>query len=249
MLEGKVAIITGAAKGMGEIHAREFAKQHAAVVLTDIDRDNGTRVARELTESGARSIFIEHDVVDEGSWKFVIEEGERAFGPVNVLVNNAGILIRESIETLSLSDFRKLYEINVCGTFLGCKLVVPSMKRAGRGSIVNISSVSGIVANMPGMSGYSATKGAVRMLTKAAAVDLWPRGIRVNSIHPGTIRTPMNESYFSDSKRTSLVLGSTIMARPGTCSEVTNAVVFLASDRSSYMTGSELVVDGGMTAV
>ncbi|WP_197959144.1 SDR family NAD(P)-dependent oxidoreductase [Bradyrhizobium agreste] len=249
MLQGKVAIVTGAAKGMGEAHAREFAKQHAAVVLTDVDTENGTRVAREISSSGGKAIFVAHDVVDEESWINVIGEAERALGCVNVLINNAGILIRKTIESFSLVDFKRLYDVNVGGTFLGCKLIVPSMRRAGGGSIVNVSSVSGIVANMPGMSGYSATKGAIRMLTKAAAVDLWQYRIRVNSIHPGTIRTPLNEDYFSDPEQTRLILGSTIMARPGKCSEVAAALTFLASDGSSYMTGAELVVDGGMIAV
>ncbi|MFK4577014.1 SDR family NAD(P)-dependent oxidoreductase [Bradyrhizobium ottawaense] len=249
MLAGKIAIVTGAGKGMGEIHAREFAAQHAAVVLTDVDAVNGRRVADEISASGGKAIFVDHEVVDEGSWSNVVVEAERAFGCVNVLVNNAGIFIREAIEKLSVADFRKLYEVNVTGAFLGCKLVAPSMKRAGGGSIINVSSVSGIVANMPGMTGYSATKGAIRMLTKAAAVDLWQHGIRVNSIHPGTIRTPLNEDYFSDPEKTRLILGSTLMARPGECSEVSAALIFLASDGSSYMTGSELVVDGGMTAV
>lgn len=249
MLNGKVAIVTGAAKGMGEVHAREFARQRASVVLTDVDTDNGGRVAREISASGGKAIFIAHDVVDEESWINVIREAERAFGCVNVLVNNAGILIRETIESLSLADFKRLYDVNVSGTFLGCKLIVSSMRRAGGGSIVNVSSVSGIVANMPGMTGYCATKGAIRMLTKAAAVDLWQYGIRVNSIHPGTIRTPLNEDYFSDPEQTQLILGSTVMARPGECTEVSAALIFLASDGASYMTGSELVVDGGMIAV
>ncbi|MCJ9730042.1 SDR family NAD(P)-dependent oxidoreductase [Bradyrhizobium sp. PRIMUS42] len=249
MLAGKVAIVTGAAKGMGEVHAREFAKQHAAVVLTDVDTDNGARVASQISSSGGKAIFVAHDVVDESSWTNVIREAERAFGCVNVLVNNAGILIRKTIESLSLVDFKRLYDVNVGGTFLGCKLIVPSMRRAGGGSIINVSSVSGIVANMPGMSGYCATKGAIRMLTKAVAVDLWQYRIRVNSIHPGTIRTPLNEDYFSDPDQTRLILGSTVMARPGECAEVAAALTFLASDGSSYMTGSELVVDGGMIAV
>jgi NAD(P)-dependent dehydrogenase (short-subunit alcohol dehydrogenase family) len=248
MLNGNIAIVTGGAQGMGEVHAKVLAEKGATVFLTDVDVARGEAVAQAIGAAGGTARFIRHDVASEDDWNAVIAAVTAQHGKVDTLVNNAGILIRIPIEELSVEDFDRLHAINVRGTFLGCRAVVPAMRAAGGGSIINISSMSGNIANMPGMVGYCATKGAVRMLTKAAAVDLARYNIRVNSVHPGTIATPMTASYYADPDLRRLVLGTTIMERPGEPREVSEVVAFLASPGSSYMTGSEVAVDGGYTA-
>ena len=249
MLEGNVAIVTGAAKGMGEVHARVMADRGAHVVLTDIDGDAGERVARSITKSGGTASFVVHDVRSAGDWQAAVEHTMKLHGRVDTLVNNAGVLTREALADLTEKDFDFMFAVNVKGTFLGCKAVSPRMRESGGGSIVNIGSMSGFVANMPGMVGYCATKGAIRMLTKALAVDLVDDNIRVNCVHPGTVRTPLSESYYEDPDLRKLILGTTLMKRPGEPKEISEAVVFLASKASSYMTGSDLVMDGGFIAV
>lgn len=248
MLEGNVAIVTGGAQGMGEVHAVVLAEKGATVILTDIDEARGHAVAEKIRAAGGRGQFVRHDVRDEAAWTALVADTMKLHGKVDTLVNNAGILIRAPLEELSVEDFDKLHAINVRGTFLGCRAVVPAMRAAGGGSIINISSMSGNIANMPGMAGYCATKGAVRMLTKAAAVDLARYNIRVNSVHPGTIATPMTAAYYADPEMRKMILGTTIMERPGEPREVSEVIAFLASAASSYMTGSEVAVDGGYTA-
>jgi NAD(P)-dependent dehydrogenase (short-subunit alcohol dehydrogenase family) len=248
MLQGNIAIVTGGAQGMGEVHAKVLAEKGAHVILTDVDSTRGEAVAQAITAAGGSAWFIHHDVTSERGWTALIGEVTSRHGKVDTLVNNAGILIRIPIEDLSVADFDRLHAVNVRGTFLGCRAVVPAMRAAGGGSIINISSMSGNIANMPGMTGYCATKGAVGMLTKAAAVDLWRYNIRVNSVHPGTIATPMTANYYADPDMRRMILGTTIMERPGEPREVSEVVAFLASSGSSYMTGSEVAVDGGYTA-
>jgi NAD(P)-dependent dehydrogenase (short-subunit alcohol dehydrogenase family) len=249
MLEGNVVIVTGAAQGMGEVHARVLAAKGARVILTDVDGPTGEAVALDLRQAGYQAEFVAQDVSREEDWRRLIAEVMERHGKVDTLVNNAGILIRVPIEELTVEQFDRLHEVNVRGTFLGCKMVVPAMRAAGGGSIVNISSMSGTIANMPGMTGYCSTKGAVRLLTKAAAVDLVKYNIRVNSVHPGTIQTPMSQSYYDDPEMRKMILGPTLMERPGQPAEVSEVVAFLASKGSSYMTGAEIAVDGGYTAV
>jgi NAD(P)-dependent dehydrogenase (short-subunit alcohol dehydrogenase family) len=249
MLEGNVVIVTGAAQGMGEVHARVLAAKGARVILTDVDGATGEAVALDLRQAGYQAEFVAQDVSREDDWRKLIAEVMERHGKVDTLVNNAGILIRVPIEELTVEQFDRLHEVNVRGTFLGCKMVVPAMRAAGGGSIINISSMSGTVANMPGMTGYCSTKGAVRLLTKAAAVDLVKYNIRVNSVHPGTIQTPMSQSYYDDPEMRKMILGPTLMERPGQPAEVSEVVAFLASKGSSYMTGAEIAVDGGYTAV
>ena len=248
MLKNKIVIITGAAHGMGEVHASVLAEKGATVILTDLDAVRGQQVVATIQARGGIAEFMEQDVSSEPHWERVIAEVMSRHQKVDALVNNAGILIRAPIESLSVEDFDKLHAINVRGTFLGCRSVVPAMRAAGGGSIINISSMSGNIANMPEMTGYCSSKGAVRMLTKAAAVDLARYNIRVNSVHPGTIATPMTATFMADPEMRKMVLGTTIMARPGEPREVSEVVAFLASAGSSYMTGSEIAVDGGYTA-
>lgn len=240
-LDGKVAVITGGAGGMGEVHAKAFIEEGAKVVIADLSTSKGKETAEEL---GDQAKFIELDVTDEESWKKLVEETEERFGPINILVNNAGIVVSKSIEDTSLEDFRKTTSINQDGVFLGMKYVFPSMKKAESGSIVNISSIAGIVGSNNN-SAYTASKFAVRGLTKSAAVEFAPHNIRVNSVHPGTIRTPMTEQ--EDVRDLVKEMEKTIpMKRIAEPIEITNLVLYLASDESSYSTGTEFVADGGL---
>lgn len=240
-LEGKVAIITGAAQGMGAAHAQKFIKEGAKVVLTDLNEEKGKALAAEL---GSNALFIKHNVTSEADWATVVAEAEGAFGPVNVLVNNAGITMAKSILQTTEEEYRRIVDINQVSVFLGMKAIIPSMQKAGGGSIVNISSMNGLVA---GAIGYTDTKFAVRGMTKAAAIECAHYGIRVNSVHPGVIATPMIMQ--EDTKAAVEAFAQHIpLKRVAQSEEVSNMVLFLASDDSSYSTGSEFVVDGGMTA-
>lgn len=238
----KVAIITGGARGMGESHVRRFVEEGAKVVFTDINEEVGEKLASEL---GDNTLFVKHDVTDEAGWQEVIEKAEAAFGPVNVLVNNAGISMSKSIFDMSVEDYKKIIDINQVSVFLGIKAVLPSMQKAEGGSIVNISSMNGIVG---GAVGYTDSKFAVRGMTKAAALQVGHLGIRVNSVHPGVIETPMVTE--GDAVEQIKEFAKQIpMRRMAQSEEVTNMVLFLASSESSYSTGSEFIIDGGLTAM
>ena len=240
-LQDKVMIITGAAQGMGATHARLCVEAGAKVVLTDINAEKGQAVAAEL---GSNALFIQHDVTNEQSWTLVVEQTEAHFGPVNVLVNNAGITMAKSILDVSLEDYRRIIEINQVSVFLGMQAVIPSMKNSQAGSIINISSINGLVG---GAIGYTDSKFAVRGMTKAAALECAAYGIRVNSVHPGVIATPMIMQ--GDTKAAVEQFAKSIpfkrLAQP---EEVSGMVLYLASDDSSYSTGAEFIVDGGLTA-
>ncbi|MXN91716.1 glucose 1-dehydrogenase [Flavobacterium sp. Sd200] len=244
-LEGKVAIITGAAKGMGEAHARLFVQEGAKLVLTDVLEKEGYQVAEEL---GDDVIFIRHDVTSEEGWAEVLKVAEEKFGPVTILVNNAGITgAFANVAELDYNEYKKVMAINADGTFLGMKAVIPSMLKAGIGSIVNISSVSGLqVAPGSPNAGYVGSKFAVTGLTKMAALEYATRNIRVNSVHPGGVKTNIvaDISVFDDPK----MLDPTPMKRFPDPKEISYVVLFLASDESSYVTASEYKVDGGLTA-
>jgi len=244
-LDGKVAIITGASQGMGEAHARAFVEEGAKVILTDINAETGQKLADEL---GANALFIQHDVARQDDWARVMKEGEAKFGKVNVLVNNAGI-IGEIAPTADFkpADYQKVYEINQLGTYLGMQAVIPSMIASGGGSIVNISSIAGMFAvyGSPNLS-YVASKFAVRGMSKQVAVEYGPQNIRCNSVHPGYIRTPMMAAATDEEGGDALsMIPLNRLADP---KEVSNLVIFLSSDESSFITGHEHVIDGGMTA-
>jgi 3alpha(or 20beta)-hydroxysteroid dehydrogenase len=238
-LDGKVALISGAARGQGAAEARLFAAEGARVVLGDILDEEGAAVAAEI---GAAARYVHLDVTDEAQWAAAVAAAEEAFGPVTVLVNNAGILHFGALHKTSLEDFERVMRINVTGVFLGMKSVTASMAGAGGGSIVNVSSTAGLVG-LPFVGAYVASKWAVRGLSKTAAIDLGHKGIRVNSIHPGGIDTPMVAGTPPDApfyKRLPV-------PRMGAPEEVAAAVLFLASDESSYIAGAELAIDGGAT--
>lgn len=241
-LSEKIAIVTGGARGMGEAHARKFVAEGAKVVITDLNQEAGAALAQEL---GEQAIFIKQDVTKAEDWEQVIRETETAFGAVNVLVNNAGISISSNIENMTEEQYRKIIDINQVSVFLGMKAVLPSMKKAGGGSIVNISSINGLVGGAPG---YTDSKFAVRGITKAAALEFAKYNIRVNSVHPGVIETPMVTE--GDAVEQIKAFAKMIpLQRMAKSEEITNLVLFLASDESSYSTGSEFIADGGLTAM
>ncbi len=242
-LDGKVALITGGARGMGAEHARLFIKEGAKVIITDVLEAEGQKTAKEL---GEHCVFFKHDVTSAKEWENVIAEGEKAFGPIGVLVNNAGIVIQKPLDHLTEEDFTKLNDINTKGVFLGMKLILPSMRKAKHGSIVNISSISGMVGQ-PATLAYNASKFAVRGMTKSAATELGPEGIRVNSIHPGIIDTPMTQDPALQDVLEQM-LQTIPLRRKAQPIEVSYLALYLASDESSYSTGSEFIVDGGLIA-
>uniref|UniRef100_UPI0035CB302E glucose 1-dehydrogenase n=1 Tax=uncultured Sphingomonas sp. TaxID=158754 RepID=UPI0035CB302E len=246
-LEGKVAIITGGAQGMGAAHARRFVAEGAMTVFTDINPEAGAALAIELGDS---ALFLRHDVSIEADWAAVVSEAERRFGPVSVLVNNAGILgPGKSCAELDEADFTQVIAINQTAVFLGTKHAIPSMIKAGGGSIVNISSISGIVAiyGTPNVA-YAASKFAVRGITKQVAIEYGGQNIRANSVHPGYIRTPMMTAAL-DEDQIKIASASVPIKRVGEVQDVSNLVVFLASDESGFVTGTEHIIDGGLTAL
>lgn len=242
-LKDKVAVITGASQGMGASHAKAFIAEGAKLIMTDINEQAGRALAKEL---GENALFIKHDVTKAEEWAKVVKEGEEKFGPITVLVNNAGVLgpIAKTAD-LDYAGYLKVIEVNQHAPFLGMKAVIPSMLKAGIGSIVNISSLAGMLANygFPSIA-YIASKFALRGMTKGTAVEYGPNNIRVNSVHPGFIKTPMMELATDEGGGDALKqipLGR--LAQP---LEVSNLVLFLASDESSYITGHEHVIDAGM---
>lgn len=244
-LQGKIAIITGASQGMGSAHASAFVNEGAKVILTDLNAEAGDALARTL---GASAIFVQHDVAEAAGWRRVLDAARQAFGVPNVLINNAGV-IGPVAATADLDEdaYAKVCAINQHGVFLGMKTVLPGMVAGGSGSIVNISSISGIVAivGSPNLA-YVGSKFAVRGMTKQVAVEYGPAGIRVNSVHPGYVKTPMMVAATDeDGGGAAAAIPLRRFAEPR---EITNLVVFLASDEASFVTGAEYIIDGGMTA-
>lgn len=247
-LENKVAIITGAARGMGEAHAREFIKQGAKVILADVREEMGEALAKEL---GENALFVKLDVTNVKDWENAVKQGESKFGNINVLVNNAGILGPVAgVMEIKYEDYLKVIDINQHSILLGMQAVIPSMLKAGVGSIINVSSIAGIVAcfGFPNIA-YMASKFAIRGMTKAVAFEYGPKNIRVNSMHPGFVLTPMMiEATDEDaSKEGRSALDEIPLGRISETKELTGIVVFLASDEASFITGQEHIVDGGMT--
>jgi len=247
-LEGKVALITGGARGMGASEAQLFIDEGARVIITDILDEDGKKTAARLSGDGKQCIFLHHDVTSESDWDAVLKESLAAFGQIDILVNNAGIFERGTVLDTSLQMFERTMDINVTGVFLGMKTVAPHMVQRKTGSIINISSVAGLNGT-PGFLAYGASKWAVRGMTKGVAKELAPFGVRVNSIHPGIIDTPMLQTFDAagqgvrEAVRTRIPLG--YEAEP---IHVARLALYLGSDDSAYSTGSEFIVDGGWSA-
>lgn len=263
---GKVALVTGAAFGIGRATVLRLAAEGATVVATDIDTQGGEETARLARDTGGRAMFIAHDVASEADWRDVIDTVIAAHGALHVLVNNAGIALAGDTFAMSHENWRRQLAVNLDGVFLGVKHGVPLMSRSGGGSVVNVSSIAGLVGD-PGLAGYSASKGGVRLFSKSVALECARarNGVRVNSLHPGVIDTPIwttnarapsgGGTVMSGLKRLwrRAVLGvagrvGVPLGHAGTVADVANGILYLASDESRYVTGSELVIDGGLTA-
>jgi cyclopentanol dehydrogenase len=252
-LKNKVALITGAAAavqgelmGFGGAAAWIFAREGAKVVICDIKEDIGRRSETQLREHGYEATFIPLDVRDEAQWQRAIAQTVKAYGKLNVLVNNAGMGYLEKIENMTVQQWDHEMDVHIKGAFLGTKHAIPEMRKAGGGSIVNISSIWGIVGSEGGPA-YHAAKGGLRIFTKAAAIQYAKDNIRVNSVHPGGAWTPMTEKSLTPERRATFI-AKVPMGRLGTVEEIANGILFLASDESSYVTGAELVIDGGLIA-
>jgi NAD(P)-dependent dehydrogenase (short-subunit alcohol dehydrogenase family) len=248
-LDGKVAIVTGAAHGMGESEALIFAREGATVVVADLDQAAGEQVAAKITGNGGTARFARLDVADEGQWEAVVRDTVAAYGRLDILVNNAGISGSSGSDVTSTTLRDSIMDVNAKGVFLGMKHAVPAMRRSGGGAIVNISSISGFVGQDRLHMAYNASKGAVRIMTKSGAVQYARDGIRVNSVHPGFMPPMRTSTVSADPAWRKPFLDAVPLRREGRVEEVAHAVLFLASDEASYITGTELVVDGGFLAV
>ena len=254
-LESRVAIITGAAAGVegqlmgfGGAAARIFAREGAKVVLTDIKEEMGEATAAQIRENGGDAVFLAHDVTSEARWTEVIRETVERYGKLDVLVNNAGTGARFTVEETTVDAWDGQMDVHAKGVFLGTKHAIPEMRRAGGGSIINVSSIYGLVGS-PTSTAYHAAKGAIRLFTKSAAVQYAGENIRVNSVHPGYCWTPLTDAgYSGEEGRREWSLERIPLGRLGNADDIANGILYLASDESSFVTGAELVIDGGTTA-
>src|SRR5229473_4344945 len=244
-LDGKVALISGGARGPGATEAKLFVREGAKVVLGDVRDEAGRQVEAAIRAAGGEATYVHLNVTSEADWRAAVETAERLYGALHILVNNAGILIRKSIEETTEDDWDRIMAVNVKGVFLGTKYAIPAMRRAGGGSIVNISSTAGLVGSPYGSAAYTASKGAVRLFTKVTAMQHAQDKIRCNSVHPGPIDTPMIQESLADPTRREDFLQHTPLGRIGTPEDIAFGILYLASDESSFVTGSELVIDGG----
>ncbi len=255
-LQGKAAIVTGGASGIGEACSETLAREGASVLITDIDDLRGKDVVARIAKAGGKAHYVNHDVRDEAAWPGIVAEAEKRFGRLDIMVANAGVGIMSPIATMTLADWQKQQAINLDGVFLSIKHAIPALKKQGGGSIVLMSSVAGL-RGAPGLAAYSATKGGVRLLAKSVALEHAEDNIRCNSVHPGIIATPIwekiptgatgNRSNAPIDPRERAAM-SVPLPRVGEAQDIANGVLFLCTDAANYVTGQELVIDGGMTA-
>ena len=247
-LENKVAFVSGGARGMGAAEAKLFAQEGAKVVIGDVLDEDGRKTEAEINELGGDCLFVHLDVSSEESWTSAIADTVKRFGKLDILVNNAGVVSRVKVEDITVAEWDRVMDINAKGVFLGTKAAIPEMRKAGGGSIVNISSISGIAGQAHVSAVYNASKGAVRIFTKSTAIQYASESIRANSIHPGPIDTPMTADRLGDPVAEAESIARIPIGRTGKPEDVAYGVLYLASDESSFVTGSELVIDGGYLA-
>jgi cyclopentanol dehydrogenase len=245
-LKGKVALVTGAASGIGAEISRFFAREGAQIAVADISDKQGEEVVTEIVRASGDAFFVHLDVTKEEEWIHAIAAAEQRYGKLNVLVNNAGITVRKVIENADAESWRRIMDVNAMGVFLGTKHAIPAMRRAGGGSIINMSSAHAIVGDV-GHPAYFVSKAGVRLLTKATAIQHAKDNIRANSIHPGFVETPMTAAFHASGAR-QVREAKTPLGRLAVPADIAWGAVFLASDESSYVTGTELIIDGGVTA-
>lgn len=246
-LDGRVALVTGAASGIGKATSRRLASEGAAVVVTDLQDEAGEAVAAGIREDGGRAIFVHHDVSSQADWEAALQATREEFGRLDILVNNAGIGDTAPIEETELDDYEKTIAVDQTGVFLGMKLAAPMLIDSGHGSVINISSIFGTTGGFGASPAYHAAKGAITTLSKNAALHWAAGGVRVNSIHPGFIDTPLLDQA-KGTPFEELMVSTTPMGRLGRPEEVAAAIAYLAGDDASFVTGTELYVDGGYTA-
>jgi len=255
-LAGKAAIVTGGASGIGEACSETLAREGASVLVTDVDDALGKAVVERIAKAGGKAHYLHHDVRDEATWPGVITEAEKRFGRLDIMVANAGIGIMSLIENMTLADWQRQQAINLDGVFLSIKHSIPAMRKGGGGSIVLMSSIAGL-RGAPGLAAYSATKGGVRLLAKSVALEYAEDKIRCNSVHPGIIATPIwgkIPTGAEGNRRNAPIdpreraAAAVPLTRVGEAQDIANGVLFLCTDAASYVTGQELVIDGGMTA-
>jgi NAD(P)-dependent dehydrogenase (short-subunit alcohol dehydrogenase family) len=250
-VQGKVAIVTGAASnpGLGRTTALALAREGARLVVTDIDGEGAEACARAIRDAGGQAVAMRQDVTQEAGWQAVVARASSEFGGLHVLVNNAGIAVLKPLEQLTLADWNRQIEVNLTSVFLGCKYGMAAIRAAGGGSIVNISSVAGLVG-IPTCTAYGAAKGGVRIMSKTVALEGAPYNVRCNSVHPGVIWTNMQAQAVGtrDPSQVPTNAARVPLGRIGTPDDIANCVLYLASDESSYVTGAEFTVDAGMTA-
>ena len=247
-LNNKVALITGASSGIGKGISELFAKEGCSIILADKNIDEAKHLCDEISKFNPNCLALNLDVTLEQNWIEVIQKSIIRFGKINILVNNAGIYSRKPVEQTELNEFEEILKVNLNGTFLGTKHVIPEMRRNKKGSIINMSSTAGLVGNI-GSGAYGASKGGIKIFTKYAALQHAHENIRVNSIHPGPVDTKMISENLSTPSNTNKVISKIPLKRIGTVNDVAMGVLFLASDESSYITGAELVIDGGLTSI
>lgn len=246
-VKNKVILVTGGAGGLGSAIVKRLSENGAKVFILDLDEQHGKQIAEELAEHGFFAAFKKIDLTSEADWKAVTDGIVMSAGNIDVLINNAGINIRKPIEEMSIDEWQKMMLVNTGSIFLGCKYTIPIMRRQGGGAIINTSSVCGLIGHKYTPEAYTASKGAVTLLTKAVASRYAKDGIRCNSIHPSTIHTPYADTFLKDPQRRSERIGEVPLGRLATVDDVSNAVLYLASDEASFINGVGLPIDGGTT--